>query len=147
MLGYEPSPVNSQFEISDYSQCAFDLGHTPAQFLQLHNPMFENGREMLASYTTQIPCFNNAHFQILCVNNSSAAYKLPSNSVGWQGVLHTATIPNRDEKYRRIINSTMIASVNLDAEEKMSELELQQFAKTTAVKRRGYDKLHLEDEA
>ncbi|MEM7557677.1 MAG: hypothetical protein AAF394_01015 [Planctomycetota bacterium] len=147
MLGYEPSLVASEFEISDYSRCAHEMGITPAEFLQQHNPMFQNGRDILDGYTTRIPCFNEEHYQILCVNNSSSSYGTSQDSnPGWQGVLHTATISDPDEDCRRIINSTMIAPVSMEASGKLSDAELEQFATTTAVKRRGYDKLHLKDD-
>ena len=147
MLGYEPSPVASEFEVSDYSQCAHEMGITPAEFLQQHNPMFQNARDVLNGYTTRIPCFTSEHYQILCVNNSSSSYDASWDSnLGWQGVLHTATIPKRDESCRRIINSTMIAPVIMEASGKLSDAELEQFATTTAVRRRGYDKLHLDDD-
>ena len=35
MLGYEPSEVDAELEISDYAKCAFDLGLTPKEFLSL----------------------------------------------------------------------------------------------------------------
>ena len=40
MLGYEPSEVDAELEISDYAKCAFDLGLSPKEFMAKHNPMF-----------------------------------------------------------------------------------------------------------
>ncbi|HZN34061.1 MAG TPA: hypothetical protein VFB80_09590 [Pirellulaceae bacterium] len=145
MLGYEPSAVRSELEISDYSRCAFDLGLTPKEFLGRHNPMFRSGSELLRAYTTRIPCFSPADHQIAFINNSSTPYS--ADGATWQGVLHTATVPAPDENQRRVINSTMLASVPLGTRESVSTAELDEFLKTTAVRRQGYDKPHLQDDA
>ncbi len=55
MLGYEPSSVESKVEIADYSRCASDLGLTPQEFLERHNPMFQSGYDLLRPYITTIP--------------------------------------------------------------------------------------------
>src|SRR5678815_3308736 len=47
MLGYEPSTVGSEVEITDYARCAHELGLTPKEFMARHNPMFRSGYEML----------------------------------------------------------------------------------------------------
>ena len=144
MLGYEPSEVNSELEISDYAKCAFDLGLSPKEFMANHNPMFESGYELLRPYTTRIPCFNKTDFQIVCINNASAAFS-PDRPT-WQGVLHTATILAPDESKRRVINSTMIASVSAGTSDSITDSQQQEFIATSTVRRRGYDKPHLEDD-
>ncbi|MHC4880095.1 MAG: hypothetical protein ACYTGL_26900 [Planctomycetota bacterium] len=53
MLGYEPTDVESRFSLQDYSQCAFDIGLTPAEFLDHHNPMFPDSQNRLQKYTTR----------------------------------------------------------------------------------------------
>lgn len=146
MLGYEPSNVDSELEIFDYSKCAYDLGISPQEFMGKYNPMFQTGYEMLIPYSTRIPCFSRTDYQIICINNSSASYS-PQNESTWQGVLHTATILTPDESARRVINSTMIASASLGAPEKMSGSQLREFIKTSTVLRRGYDKPHLENDS
>ena len=145
MLGYEPSAVRSELEISDYARCAHDLGMTPQQFLARHNPMFRSGIELLRPYTTRIPCFSQPNYQIVCINNSSSPYS--ADRTTWQGTLHTATVVDPDEGQRRVINSTMIASVPLGTPESVSAAELDEFQRTTAVRRQGYDKRHLQDDA
>lgn len=45
MLGYEPSEVAADLEISDYTRCAADLGLSPKEFMERHNPMFHAGFE------------------------------------------------------------------------------------------------------
>ena len=67
MLGYEPSEVLSELEISDYTKCAADLGLSPTEFLAKHNPMFKAGADLLQPYVTKIPCFDNRSFQIVSI--------------------------------------------------------------------------------
>ena len=137
MLGYEPSEVAADLAIADYSRCAFDLGLTPSEFLNRHNPMFAAGVELLRPYTTPVSRFSIHSYQILLINNSNAPY---SESGGaWQGVLHTATIRNPSTSARRVVNSTMVASVRPGTEEPVSEAEIAEFLKTMLVRRRGYD--------
>lgn len=143
MLGYEPSDVESQLVIIDYARCANDLGLTPMEFMARHNPMFAAGYEMLRPYATRIPCFAPSNWQIVCINNSSAPLSIAGDR--WQGVLHAATILAPDETKRRIINSTMIAPVG--AADAISAEELREFLDTNVVRRSGYDKPHLDDDA
>lgn len=144
MLGYEPSEVEADLVITDYSRCAYDLGLTPKELLNRHNPMFQSSHEVLRPYATRIPCFSPADYQIVCVNNSSAEYSVDASR--WQGTLHTATIARPNEMLRRVINSTMIASVESGTPDVVSESEIDEFMKTPVVRRRGYDKTHLEDD-
>ncbi|MGN6546809.1 MAG: hypothetical protein ACTHK7_17265 [Aureliella sp.] len=144
MLGYEPSPVESEVAIIDYAHCAWDLGLTPQQFWVKHNPMFQTNLELLEPYATRILCFQPNEFQILCINNSSAPYS-PEHPA-WQGTLHLATILTPDESQRRVIDSTMIAPAPAGAHDAISDAELKTFLTSTAVRRSGYDKRHLEDD-
>jgi len=144
MLGYEPSAVDAELEIIDYSRCAFDMGLTPRELLARHNPMFQAGYELLKPYSTRIPCFAPADYQIVCMNNSIAPHT--PDQPAWQGVLHTARILTPDETLRRVINSTMIAPLALDATAAVSSAQIQEFIHTSAVQRRGYDKTHLTDD-
>ncbi len=144
MLGYEPSGVRSELEISDYSRCARDLGLTPEEFLERHNPMFRAGQELLAPYTIRIPCFSPVNYQIVLINNSSAPYS--AHGAAWQGTLHTATIVDPNERERRVINSTMLAPADRGAADQISPAELHDFLTITAVRRQGYDKPHLRDD-
>jgi hypothetical protein len=144
MLGYEPSAVDSELEIFDYARCAFDLGISPQQFMAKYNPMFTSGHEELRPYATRVPCFSRTHYQIICINNSSAPCS--EASPAWQGTLHTATILTPDDSQQRVINSTMIAAVPLGTPETVNDAAQAEFITTSAVRRRGYDKPHLEDE-
>jgi len=110
MLGYEPSEIGSELEIFDYAKCAFDLGLTPGEFMARHNPMFSADHDILRPYATRIPCFSKGDYQVVCINNSSAPYS--ESQPAWQGTLHAATIPAPDASERRVVNSTMIASVS-----------------------------------
>jgi hypothetical protein len=131
MLGYEPSTVKSEIEISDYSKCAYDLGMTPKQFMFRYNPMFHEGLEMLQPYTIRIPCFPSPDYQLLCINNSSAAYATDRSA--WQGVLHTATVQATARSAQRVIDSTMIASVPEGSCDLVSRSELKEFIETPDV--------------
>ncbi len=106
MLGYEPTPVCSDFHIADYSRCAHDLGITPADFLQKHNPMFSAGAEMLRDYLITISDWQESRPRIVVINNGMAE---PGTSGATHGVLHGATILSPDSQASRVINSTMIA--------------------------------------
>lgn len=145
MLGYEPSEVDAELEFSDFSKCAFDLGLTPKEFMAKHNPMFQSGYELLQPYSTRIPCYSRTDFQIVCVNNSSASWS--QDRPAWQGMLHTAKILTPDESKRRVINSTMIATVPAGTPDSITESQRNEFITTTAVRRRDNDKPHLEDDA
>lgn len=144
MLGYEPTVVQSSIELADYSRCAYDLGITPRQFLNQHNPMFQSGQKVLQPYTSRLCCFSPDEYQIVCINNSTCDYQI--GDPAWQGVLHTATIIAPDESKRRIINSTMIAAAPLGDTDRLSAHEQHEFIHTNVVRRKGYDKLHLEDD-
>ena len=133
MLGYEPSVIESRLEMSDYSKCANDLDMTPAEFLDQFNPMFSDGRDRLAAYTTPIDDFDNTSFQIMLINNSMKQF-----GDGLVGVLHTATIINPNPDLRRIINSTMIASVPQGYGESISLDEQNGFVISAVVRRAVY---------
>jgi len=137
MLGYEPSEIQSEIELGDYSKCAFDLDLTPKEFMERHNPMFHAGYELIRPYSTRLSCFSNSAFQIVCVNNSSAP--LEAGKSNWQGVLHTATIVTPDPSRSRVINSTMLASVPLGTPDSLTAAELNEFITTSVVRRRRYD--------
>jgi hypothetical protein len=141
MLGYEPSQVPAAVAIADYSLCAHELGMTPIEFLQRHNPMFSAGEELLRPYTTEVPCFSHRHAQIVLINNSQAPL-----GEGWQGVLHMATIHQPAEDRRRVVNSAPIASVPPGTPDAVSPAEQDEFVRTSVVRRRGYDKQHLSDD-
>ncbi|GEP43670.1 hypothetical protein [Brevifollis gellanilyticus] len=110
MLGYEATSVRSSLHIADYSRCARDLGLTPAEFLQEHNPMFPAGAKLLEPYTTHLEDWHEDRSRLVLINNSSTA---PGDARFSPGVMHGATIRNPDPQASRIINSTMIAPRSL----------------------------------
>jgi len=138
ILGYEPTSIRAEFSLADYSRCAFDLGLTPAQFLEKHNPMFVAGEELLRPYTTRVACFSNAHYQVLVINNSVAEWS--DDRRAWQGVLHTARILNPSDAHRRVVNSTMVASVEMGAPSSVSDADIREFVTTSLVRQHGYTK-------
>ncbi|MEI8382729.1 MAG: NUDIX domain-containing protein [Planctomycetota bacterium] len=142
MLGYEPTRVQSEVEISDYTQCSQQMGISPKEFMAQHNPMFHAGFEFLRPYAYRLNEFHVSAYQIVVINNSSA----PIDGHSWLGVLHTATILTPDESQRRVINSTMIAPALPGTPDVVPAQELQEFIQTSLVLRKGYDKPHLEDD-
>ncbi len=133
MLGYEPSLIESRVELSDYSKCAHDLGMTPAEFLDQFNPMFPDGQNRLSGYVTPIDDFDNTSFQILLINNS-----MKQIGEGLVGVLHTARIINPNPDFRRVVNSTMIASLPQGNGEDVSVNEQNDFVTSTVIRRPVY---------
>jgi hypothetical protein len=144
MLGYEPSPVSAELALADFSLCAHEMGLTPEQLLVRHNPMFGPGEDLLRPYTTPVECFSSHSSQVLLINNSIADFGAAG---GWQGVLHTATVHNPSDAEPRIVDSTLIASVPAGSHETVSTAEQKLFATTDVVRRRGYDRRHLDDDA
>lgn len=121
ILGYEPTKVRSELQITDYSRCARDLGLTPTEFLKEHNPMFAAGQELLEPYTTRLRDWYEERPRIVMINNSHAAPSSPRHNAG---VMHGATILRPDPNASRIINSTMIAPASCvleDAAAKQAE--------------------------
>lgn len=137
ILGYEPTEVVSDIEISDYSQCAHNLGLSPRDFLATHNPMFSSGVALLVPFTTAIPRFSSNSYHIVCINNSSTMFDPERKS--WQGTLHRASVPAPDENKRRVINSIMLARTPEGESSAMSREAIEDFATTDVVLRRGYD--------
>jgi len=144
ILGYEPSDVQAELALADYAKCAFEMGLTPAEFLEGHNPMFRSGEQLLHSYTTTLEGFSNRCYQIVLINNSVAPYS--PDRPAWQGVLHTASIRNPSDALRRVVNSMMIGSLPIGIPEEVPESQQEEFVTTRVVRRRGYDKLNLKDD-
>ena len=136
MLGYEPTQVQSAVALADYTLAAHDLGITPQDFMDQHNPMFSSGEKLLAKYICPLIEFDATRFQIVLINNSRLSW-FPDcrHSLG---VLHQATILNPDPNQSRIINSTMLAIIPTDAVPNVSDAEIRQFTTTEAVARKNY---------
>lgn len=135
MLGYEPSPLSSHVLISDFSKCADEKGISPAEFLERFNPMLSAEADQLAAFTNPVPRFDHRRFQILLINNSLAA---PGDG-RLIGVLHTAevteTSPAGSGEVTRIVNSTMIGSMPIGAEEPVTDEEQREFTTTDLIRR------------
>ena len=106
VLGYEPTEVESEVRLADYSRAAHDLGLSPGEFLERHKPMYQGGEALLAPYVTVLADPPAGHSRILLINNS----KSPFDGTSPQGVLHRATIPSPDPARHRIINSMMLVT-------------------------------------
>jgi hypothetical protein len=133
MLGYEPSAVESQVRLADYSRTAARYRLTPREFLDAHNPMFPAGEELLRPDITDVTRANSNHFQILLVNNSCQS--LSEGAPGWQGVLHQAImiVPRPGE--RRIVNS-MLLTVGDPAADALTEAARRDYLTTDQVNQR-----------
>ena len=136
MLGYEPTGVKSSVALADYTRAAHDLGLSPQEFMDRHNPMFGPGEKLLANYIHPLTEFDAARFQIVFINNSRLPWT--SNCEHSLGVLHQATILNPDPGQSRVINSTMLAVVPPNASEVVTEHDMNHFATTNDVARKNY---------
>jgi hypothetical protein len=125
LLGYEPTPVRSEIRIADYSRCARDLGLTPLEFLDRHNPMFHASDNRLREYTTLVREFDPEQYQILLINNSSCA--LGEGDPAWLGVLHQATIPHPREDALRVVNSIHLTPESSGMDQPITTDERNQF--------------------
>lgn len=135
MLGYEPTPVQSSVTLADYTRAAHDLGLTPREFMEQHNPMFGPGEQLLASYLRPLTEFDSTRYQIVLINNSCLPWTpQPEHSLG---VLHQATILTPDPSQSRIINSTMLVIAPPEAPEPISPDQLTDFVESDAVARRS----------
>ena len=125
VLGYEPSTVGSVLRMADYSRAAHDLGMSPKEFLDRHNPMFTASEKLLQPYIAVVPAPPPGAARLVLVNNS----KMPFDGVSPQGVLHQASIPIPDTTAFRIINSMMLATEG----ENVSEHSLETFLTTRDI--------------
>lgn len=128
ILGYEPTSVQCEVSMADYSKCAFDLKITPEEFLERHNPMHEEGLELLNPYIFKLTEFDTSAYQILIVNNSNCPFK--TENPHWRGVLHGAVIESSSAP--RIINSTSVCPVNPGDEEGVSPERIEEFLQENA---------------
>jgi hypothetical protein len=125
VLGYEPSTVRSVVRMADYSRAAHDLGISPEEFLDRHNPMFTASEKLLQPYVAEITAPPAGAARLVLVNNSN----MPFDGISSQGVLHQATIPAPDPAQPRIINSVMLATDGGN----VSEYSLETFLTTREI--------------
>lgn len=130
LLGYEPSPVESDLAMADYSRAAFDLDISPSEFLDRYNPMFAANAERIVPYVTRLTRPAPGTAQLLIINNS----RLPSDAGGRNrlGVLHQATIAAPIAGAQRVIHSVQLAPASL-ASEKVSRAEWEHFLRTDEI--------------
>lgn len=136
MLGYEPSTVESEVAVADFSACAGDQGLSEQELLDRHNPMFYEGEERLRPYTIRLDSFRPEGAQIVCVNNSLRS--TTDRPWSWKGMLHTAQILRPDPLQSRVINSTLIVSVPVGTAPFLTDQEIEEFRTTESVHRRRY---------
>lgn len=115
--------------MADYSKCAFDLKITPEEFLERHNPMYEEGLELLSPYIFKLSEFDTSVYQILVVNNSNCPFE--TENPRWLGVLHGAVV--QQSAAPRIINSTSVCPIALDCEEEVSKERVVAFMQDSEI--------------
>lgn len=135
ILGYEPTAVKCELSISDYSACAYTQGLNPEEFLEKHNPMYQEGLDLLLEYTSILEEFDPTVFQILIINNSNCPFDKDSGN--WQGVLHGAVVNGQDDR-PRIINSTSVIPMSADETEAVPIERLQSFMNEDNIGAREY---------
>jgi len=96
ILGYEPTEVDSTPAIADFHAAANANKVTPESFLNTLNPMFLNGRSLLAPYITSLTNDKKEPW-ILVINNGKAT-----------GVMHAVDIHEVRPNCPRIVNSLML---------------------------------------
>jgi len=95
LLGYEPTAVESQFFLIDYTRCAGEQELHPREYLRQYNPMNDARPDpCLERQTHRIEPFPAGHYRVLLINNSNLASTEPHE--GMLGVLHHAIITRPD---------------------------------------------------
>lgn len=131
MLGYEPSRVRSRLFLAGYARAAFELGITPRQYLQDHNPMYRE--ERLDRYVTELPPQADGHSRILLINNSALPFSdARTNPLG---VLHKAIIVTPDDAEQRLVNSIMLA---VGPRDEVDSDRQQEFVTTDRISQKVY---------
>jgi hypothetical protein len=131
MLGYEPSEVDCELAMADFSLASWKLGIEPARFIEVHNPMYASGAKLLEGTITPLTDFDPSIANILVINNSSQAFDGTGKNL--LGVMHQATIPHPDPSRRRIINSTMIGCADDISQETVPPSKQTDYVATTHV--------------
>lgn len=130
MLGYEPTTVTSEFQIADYSRCAFGRGLTPVEYLAAYNPMMSGQEGLLADELTLLKDWQEHRPRIVVVNNCSTG---PGDPCHTPGVLHGARILTPNPEATRVINSTMIVPRSLASDSALSSSVVQAFLNTQEI--------------
>ncbi len=115
MLGYEPSDIESQLSLIDYTRCADDQGLTPAEYLERFNLRADSTKTQLARYAIDATPFNRKHYRIVIINNS----RLPITSApsGMLGVLHKSTVLPHQSGQTRFINTLLMSAADAWADD------------------------------
>jgi hypothetical protein len=111
ILGYEPSAVESELFIADYSRAAWEMGISPAEYLSAYNPMFASTEAALERHVTALAPFDRSRTNVLVINNSSADF-----GEGSQGVMHKAIIPRPTPDHGRVVHSMMLSIGDIAAD-------------------------------
>jgi hypothetical protein len=134
MLGYEPSIIRSRIFFADYMELVQKLGINEEEYFQSYNPVYTDKEQLLKPYVTEVVPFDEKHYKIVLMNNSSSSGK--NETIG---VLHKAVVENTDLTKERVINSTMLCSVASSANENYPEEQQIEFILTDKVSRNIYE--------
>lgn len=130
MLGYEPTQVDSQVYIADYSKLIEKENTSLIDFFggneDVNIPFDESS---LASYSTELLPFPKNHYRLLVLNNSK------SFEDKTYGVFHRGDIPEKIEGEDRVINSVMLNIGEIGTKENYKEKEIVDFVTTNKIDR------------
>jgi hypothetical protein len=127
MLGYEPTPIQSELYIGDYHKYARECKDAPKSYLKDFTPVFENNHEHLKPYITKVETLSNNSYSIVLINNS-----VPTNHKETLGAFHKATMRSQDFSKERVVNS-MIMNMLAEHEEALNEPDEQRFITTSEI--------------
>jgi hypothetical protein len=127
MLGYEPSKIKSRLFFADYMQLATSLNLSPDEYFQQYSPILLDNEKHLDKYITEVEDFDETTYKIVLMNNSC--------SVDTLGVLHKASIVNKDTSIDRIINSTMLVTSSIEEQDSFTPEQQKEFIFTDIISR------------
>ena len=129
VLGYEPTAVESKLLFADHHQFVTENNLTSDEYYRRYNPLFQEGEEHLAPYTTELDPLDKQAYHILVINNS----ELDSQQT-W-GVLHKAVMKRPEKDQARIVNSMMLYLKPPEAPQQISPAAELNFLHTDKVNR------------
>lgn len=137
ILGYEASEIKSELSLADYSLAAFEMALSPKDFLLHHNPMFNQGEDLLKPYITGLNYFDEKKTNLLFINNSCMSFTENKASLG---ILHKAKVSRSLPNQTRIINSIQIGRKADNLSPLNSDLQLSSFIDLDVISRKPYEK-------
>lgn len=131
MLGYEPTTIKSKLYFADYVELFKSMHISGEEYFEKYNPIFTDGENLLKPYITEVEGFREDTYKIVLINNSNTN-RLDKTI----GVFHKAEIIQKDITKKRVINSTMIYSGNIEDTESFSKEQQQDFITTDKISKK-----------